>query len=119
MFFEALQQLLELNLGWFVDLVLLNPHYLFAFFAAIYFFYEGKDVLLGFLFFVFVLYIVSSLNMVFGWVLFVGGFLSVYYISKVVVLIFTENSPVLSRYSVLISTTQAYVVWVVYNLYLV
>ena len=119
MFFEALLHLMELDVGWFLYIILTNLHYLLAFIVLIYFFYEGKDVIWGLIFITLMLWAIDSVSSVFGWVVFVGGFLSLYYISKIVLLMLAADSPFFERYLVLISSIQAYAVWVIYNLYLV
>lgn len=65
-FFESLQALLSLDLQFFIDLGLSQIFWSFAFFATIYYFFNGKYVLYYFTIFVFYLWIFLDIGAISG-----------------------------------------------------
>ncbi|MFH1239615.1 MAG: hypothetical protein V1672_00165 [Candidatus Diapherotrites archaeon] len=118
MLIEALTHLVALDLDWFISLVMGNLHFVFALFAVIYMFFEGKNLIKGFFLIVFILWTLSEFEKVTNIAVFVGGFLTIYYLTKIALLAITEDSTFLNKYFVPISTIQAYVVLLFYNWFL-
>ena len=120
MLFEFLHRLVSLDLSWFVWLVTANLVYFFIFLAICFFFWEGKmkKVIAAFFLLCLVAWSWIDFEMISGWVLFVGGFLAIYYITKVAVLAFAENTPALQSKLIIVSEIQFIVALVVYNLFL-
>lgn len=95
MFFEFLNAVLNLDLNWLAMVFFSNLHYLFLF-AMICFYYWGPSVkkavvAMGLL--ILVCWTWVDFEMMSGWLLFVGGFLSIYYITKLMVVAFAEDMP--------------------------
>lgn len=120
MFFQFLEALLSLDLGWFVWLVEHNIIWAFAFFALCFFFWEGnlKKAGSAFLLLILVAWIWVDMESISGLTLFVGGFLSVYYITKVAVLVFAQDHPTLKKHLVLVGEIQFVVVLLAYNIFM-
>ena len=118
MFVEALAHLFALDLGWFVSLIIGNLLLLFAFIATMYIFLEGKKVIAGVIFLTLVLWIIADIQFVTGWLVFVGGFLSIYYITKLALLIFVEDTK-LKKWLIPVSTAHAYLIIIIYNYFMV
>jgi len=120
MFFEFLNAVITLDLKWLADTVFLNLHYLFVFFALSYLFWDRKfkKAVFATLLFCLVAWAWGDFENVFGWFLFAGGFLSIYYVTKLVVLTFAENIPELKNNLVLVSELQFLLLFAAYNLFL-
>ena len=111
-FFEAVQALASLDLSFFVDLVLNNIFWVFAFYVMIYIFFEGKKTVHFFLLWGFLLWAILDWEYLTGMAFSGSMFLLVYYISKLSLLGFAESTPGLKKYLVVISTLQAYsIIW--------
>lgn len=118
MFFEFASHLISLDIAWLISLIMSNLHWLFFLYALMYFFMEGKRVWWGFLVVVFVCWIWSDWEIVSGGFLFVGGFLSLYYITKLAVLSFAENSPGLKKRLLWVSEIQFIVALLAFNVWI-
>ncbi len=120
MFFQFLEALLSLDLAWFVWIVEHNIIWAFAFFAMCFFFWDGKMKKAGgaTLLLIMTAWIWVDMESVSGLILFVGGFLSVYYITKVAVMTFAEDSPILRKHLVLVGEIQFVVVLLAYNIFM-
>ena len=120
MFFEFAYHVMSLDLAWLASLIMGNLHWLFAFAACCAFFFgdKWKKIAVG----TFLLSVVAwtwvDFGAISGWVLFVGGFLSIYYITKIVVLAFAENVPSMNKHLVIISELQFLVLLVAYNFFM-
>ena len=68
---------------------------------------------------VFILWTLSEFEKVTNIAIFVGGFLTIYYLTKLALLSITEDSTLLKKYFVPISAIQAYTVLLIYNWFLV
>ena len=121
MFFEFLNAVISLDLNWLAGLLFNNFHYLFAFAAILFFFFEGrsKSIIVGFFVFCFLGWALTDFEMTSGWVYFAGGFLFVNYLLKIAVLTFSESVPELSKHLLVINFLAAYGLLIAYNLFLV
>lgn len=120
MFFEFLNALLNLDLNWLAGLFFSNLHYLF-FFVMICFYYWGpslKKVVVAAFLLVLVAWTWVDFELLSGWVLFVGGFLSIYYITKIMVVAFAEDMPQLKDHLVLVNELQFLALFLAYNLFM-
>lgn len=120
MFFEFLNAAISLDLNWLAGLFFSNFHYLFLF-AAICFFFFGpstKKAVIATALFCPLAWVWVDFELMSGWLLFVGGFLGIYYITKVVVLAFAEDVPALRNHLVIVSEMQFVALFLFYNLFL-
>ena len=119
MIIEAFTHAFALDLGWFIGMLLGNLHWLFVLIACVFIFMDGKKYVLGFLWLVLILWAFLDFEKMSDWVVFVGGFLIIYYVSKLALLKFAEDNKVLEKWLVPLSTAQGYIVMVLYNIYMV
>lgn len=120
MFFEFLNAVISLDLNWLAGLFFNNLHYLFAFAAVCFFFWEpsNKKLVIAFILISLDFWVWADFEVFSGWGIFVGGFLSLYYISKIALLTFAHDIPQLKKYFVVISTIQALAALVIFNIFL-
>lgn len=120
MFFEFLNAVITLDLNWLAWLFFSNFHYLFLFVLICFFFFGPsiKKVVIATALFCPLAWVWVDFEMMSGWFLFVGGFLGIYYITKMVVLMFAEDVPALRKHLVIISELQFVVLFLAYNLIL-
>ncbi len=118
MFFEALLHLLELDLGWFIYIALTNLHYLFAFATVMYIFRDYKSMWYGLILLTFAVWGYDKLPNFTGMVIWVGGFLAIYYITKIIVLMLAEDHPIFKKHLFLISGIQLWITLIVYNVWI-
>ena len=118
MFLEALTHVLTLDLFWFIDLIMNNLFWVFAFIAVMYFFTDGKRTILGVILIIFDMWLFVDLEIVASAVIFSGGFLTVYYISKLAFLTIVENSKKFKKHIIVASTLQGWVMIFIYNIFL-
>ena len=120
MFFDFLAAAVSLDVNWLAGLLFNNLHYLF-FFAAFAFFFWGpstKKAIISTGLVILVCWIWIDFQTVSGWAILAGGFLSLYYITKLVVLTFADDIPLLKNNLVIVSEIQALVLIIGYNLFL-
>ena len=120
MFFEFLSAVVSLDVNWLAGLLFNNFHYLF-FFAAIAFFFWGpsvKKTAISMALLIPVIWVWIDFDLMSGWVIFVGSFLSLYYITKIAVLTFADDVPFLKNNLVIISEIQCVTLVIGYNLFL-
>ncbi len=118
MFLEALTHALTLDLFWFIDLIMNNLFWLFSLLAVMYFLTDGKKAVLGFVIIIFDLWIIRDFELISGAVIFSGGFLAIYYISKLAFLTVIENSKRFNKHIIIASTMHAWAVIFIYNIFL-
>ena len=120
MIFDFFNAIISLDAGWFVWMLQNNLVYLFAFIALCFFFWEKnlKKTIAATILLSIVAWAWVTFEMVSGWVLFVGGFLAVYYITKLAILIFAQDVPQLKNKLIIISEIQFLVLVVAYNLFM-
>ena len=117
-FLELLQRALALDIGFFIDFVLGNLFWEFAFYSLIYFFYNGKRVLYFAIIFTIMMWAWVDLEHISGLYWTVGSFLLIYYITKIATVAIVESTPRLKRYVVIISSLQFYVLFLVYQFFI-
>ena len=114
-FFEAMQAIFSLNVVFFIDMIMNNLFWLFAFYVLIYFFFEGKNTVYWFVLWSFLLWAILDWEDLTGFVFTAGLFLMFYYLSKLAFLKFSESIPQLKDHLVLLSAIQAYSLIVIYT----
>ena len=107
-FFEAVSALAQLNLSFFIDLVTNNLLWVFAFYAMIHFFFEGKKTIYFFVLWGFLLWAILDWENITGMAFSGASFLLLYYTSKIAILRTAEHIPALKKYLVVLSSIQAY-----------
>ena len=120
MFFQFLEALLSLDLGWFTWLVEHNIVYAFAFFALCFFMWDGnvRKALGATILLSLVAWIWVDMESISGMVIFAGSFLAIYYITKIAVMAFAEDVPALRKHLVLVGEVQFVVVLLVFNVFM-
>ena len=119
MLIEAFTHLVAIDIDWFISVLMGNLHFVFVLIAAQIMFFEGKHTLRGFFWIVIILWALADLEPIANLTVFVGGFLTLMYLTKLAVLTISEDSNLFKKYFVPISSIQAYVVLLVYNWFLV
>ncbi len=111
-FFEAVQAAANLDLGFFIDMVLSNIAWVFVFYAMIYIFFHGKKTFYFFVLWGFLLWAIMDWQNITGMAFSGAGFLLLYYVSKLGLLGFVESVPSLRKYIVVASSLSAYaLIW--------
>ncbi len=118
MILEFLSHVVMLDIPWLLGFILGNLLWVFMFAAIVYYFWEGEHFLEAFILLPITMFSYAALERTIGLVMFVGGFLMIYYVSKLVILKFAEETPALRKYIVPISTLQALAAWVLYNIFI-
>ena len=117
-FFEFVGNLLSLNFGWVVNFLLSNLFWLFAHSLLVHILFGGKMFFRALIFLTFALWLWNDFGELSG-VGFVGAqIISVYYISKIAILTFVENTPSLKNHLLVISTVTGLVSLVLANIFL-
>jgi len=121
MFFEFLAAVISLDVNWLAGLLFNNLHYLFFFAAAAFFFWgpSTKKTVISMALLISVIWIWVDFDMISGWAVLVGAFLSIYYITKIVVLTFAEDVPFLRNNLVIVTEVHFLGLVVAYNLFVV
>mgnify|MGYP001612713284 CR=1 FL=1 len=117
-FFNALQAFVNLDVVFFVNIIMQNLFWVFAFYIMVHIFFEGKNTVYWFVFWSLVLWAILDWQDLTGFVFTAGAFLFLYYLSKIALLAFAESVPSLKRYLVVLSTISAYILIVVYAFFL-
>ena len=121
MLFEFINAVLTLDFEWLAGLVFSNFHWLFAFAAMMFFFFEGKTKLVigNFFFFCILAWAFVDFETTSGWLFFVGGFLALNYLVKIASLTFAQADPKLSKHLLIVNFVAFYILWTIYNIFLV
>ena len=120
MFFEFLAAVISLDVNWLVGLLFNNFHYLF-FFAALAFFFWGpstKKAAISTGLIILVAWSWIDFQTVTGCVILAGGFLSLYYITKIAVLTFADDVPFLKNNLVIVTEIHGLALIIGYNFFL-
>jgi len=121
MFFEFVTRLLSFDLAWLATLVMSNFHYLFAFGALLFIFFDNKlrKAIPAFFIFCILAWAFIDLQSTSGWLFFAGGFLLLNYIVKISTLVFAQSDPRLSKHLLVVNFFAFYALWVAYNMFMV
>ncbi|MCR4336173.1 MAG: hypothetical protein NUV57_06615 [archaeon] len=106
LFIEFFLHLLTFDFGWIVQLVLNNLLWVFGLSALAYLIFGEKKFFAGFILLVFDIWLFDVFGVISGVSIFSATTLSLYYITKIAVLAFAENSTALKDKFVVISTLQ-------------
>lgn len=120
MFFEFLNAVISLDVNWLAWLFFANLHYLFLFVAVGFFFFGPKmrKAAISALLLAFSAWALVDFQNISGWAILVGGFLAIFYITKIAVLTFAEDVPYLKKHLVLVSELHFVSILIFYNLFL-
>lgn len=117
MIVDVFYHLLIFDLPWVATLILANLHYLFAF-AAIAFF-NARDKLMFFLMLTVYMWGTAGFTSVTGLIVLTGGFLSLHYIVRAVLMILVEDVKSLQPKLVPLLVLEFFVLVIIYNLFLI
>ncbi|HZX20579.1 MAG TPA: hypothetical protein VFF13_06225 [archaeon] len=112
---EVLHSVISLDIGFFIDLFFDNLFFFFAFYVLIHIFVEKKDTFFYVLILLIVLWAFEDIETFTGLTFLSASFLIVYYITKLAVVAFAESVPSLRKYTIIITTIQFYVAYVIFN----
>ncbi|AJF60803.1 MAG: hypothetical protein QT03_C0001G1324 [archaeon GW2011_AR10] len=113
MLLEILAHLATLDGAWVLAWPLRNPMMTFMFFSVIFIFMEGQNIIRGSIVIFATLFAFLDFEKVLGIPFFVGSFLLIYYISKLIVLAIAENNRYLRKYLIFINELQFYGAFIV------
>ena len=121
MFFEFVQAVVTLDFNWLLWIFSSNLHYIFAFIAVCFFFFgpSAKKTVVSMVLLFLVLWVWADFELLSGWGIFIASFLSLFYITKIAVLIFCEDVPALRSNLVVISTLHGIVLIIIFNLFFI
>jgi len=97
MFVEIMQHLVLLDVIWFANLFLNNLHWVFAFFALGFIFFNGKTPWKKFVVIATVPLIWEDFTALTGIILFATEFLAIYYVVQIATMRFAEDYPQISN----------------------
>lgn len=117
MLIEVLSHLLSFDFGWIFSLLINNLPWIFAMGAAAYFFFQGKNPLLGFIVLVTFIWSLMDFTKSIGWLYLVAGFLTVHYITRMAMLTFASDVPALKNKLLLIAAFQYWIWLTIFNLF--
>ncbi|MFH1391214.1 MAG: hypothetical protein ABIH20_02790 [Candidatus Diapherotrites archaeon] len=117
-FFEAIQALLSLDISFFIDIVMGNILWSFMFFALIYFFFDKKNTIYYFLLWAVLLWAFFDFESLTSITFRTGPFLMIYYLTKLAVLAWAENSPRFKDKLLWVSETQFLLLLFVFTFFL-
>ena len=118
MLFEFFHRVITLDFSWLITLVANNLLFLFLFAALIFFFFDGKRVAIGVVAFSILVWAWMDFELISGLAVLAGGFLVIYYITKMAVLMFVNEMPELKTKLIWVSEAQFLLVFVIYNIFL-
>lgn len=95
-----------------------NLLWVFIFYALVYFFLDGKQTIKYFIIWGFLIWAIIAWEELSGMAFSVASFLLLFYLSKLTLLKFVEDSPVFKKYIIAISTIQAYVMIIFFNYFM-
>ena len=117
-FFEMLLRLFTLDIGWYVSAIMANLLWIFLVTVIMYYFLGGKNVLKGVILFFINAHLWIAVGNMYGIVIIAGGFLGVYYITKLATVMFSETIPGLRRWTILVASLQFFVLLIAYYAFL-
>ncbi len=117
-FFEVIQALFHLDGSFFIDIFMNNLLWFFIFYSAIYYFFGGKNTLFYTIVLTLNIFAFLDLETTSGIAITSAGFLILFYLTKLALMLFTENSKSMQKYIVIISTISGYTVLILYNFFL-
>ncbi len=120
MFFEFLNALVNFDFVWIAGLLFSNFHYVF-FFACVCFFFWGpstKKTIISMAIIIPTMWLWADFDSISGWAIFVGSFLSIFYITKFAVLTYANDVPFLKNNLIFINEIQGLGLLIFYNLFL-
>lgn len=115
-FFEVISHAIALDFGFFIEFILANIFWLFALYAVIHFFVDGKKVLNCFVLLVLNLWILTDWSALGGGVFAVGGFLLINYIVKLSSLKIAEHNKYLKPRMIWVNEFFAWAVIILFNI---
>lgn len=119
MFFEITQHALALDIAWFAELLLDNLFWVFALIALMYFFTDGRRVIWASVLVMFDIFTVTAMTDMSGMIFLSGGFLGIYYITKIIFLKLVEDSKSFKRWIIPASALHGFVLIIIYNAFMV
>ena len=117
-FFEMIARLLAFDIGWYASQIMANLLWIFMAFVLMHLFLGGKRVIWGVILFFFVAHAWAAAEQLYGVVIFAAGFLGIYYMTKLGVIMFAESVPSLRRHLILIAEVQFFAVLILYNVFM-
>lgn len=117
-FFEVISHAIALDFGFFVEFILANLFWLFTYYTVMHFFFNGKRVLYFTLLFGVLMWAWSDFQTISGLYWTVPSFLLIYYITKLAIVSIVDTTPFLKKYTVVISTLQFYVLFLIFNFFI-
>lgn len=118
MMLEFISHLVQGDLVWILGLIFSNLHWLFAFAAAVYFFYDRKKLVAPFLLTVALTWVISDFSAVTGWIWAVPAFLSIFYISRMALIVFCSDMDRLRNILPVVFVVHFLVIFAIFNLFL-
>ncbi len=119
MLVEFLAHLVEFDFIWIVGLIMGNLHWLFAFAAAAYIFFDCKRLVMPFILVVGICWTAGDFSAASGWTWTVPVFLGIFYISRIAVLTFCVEIKSLKNILPVVNIVHFFTVYIIFNLFIV
>jgi len=117
-FFEAVYSLINLDFVFFVDIIVSNLMWVFAWFAVVFFLFDGKKTIFFFILFSILFWAFFDFGGLTGLTFISATFLLLNYLSKLSVIAWAENTPALKNNLVMISELVFFSLLLVYTFFL-
>jgi len=117
-FFEALAALAGLDFTFFIDVVMGNLLWVFMFFVLVYFFFDKKNTIYYFLLWAVLLWAFLDFESLTSMTFRTGPFLMLYYLTKLALLSWAENSPRFKNKLLWVSETQFLLLLFIFTFFL-
>ncbi len=116
MLLDVLTHLVSLDIVWIIDLILGNILWLFLFYTAVHIATDGKKVVLGTIILFILAWALMDFELAASAILFAGGFLGIYYITKIAFLGFFEKMPGIGKNVILMSEIHFLATFILFNI---
>lgn len=120
-FVDVLFHAIALDIGWFIDLIMGNLHWVFLLFALTFYFVGGdfKKVVYSTFVITFVLFAWTDFGTILGFPIFVGSFLLINYLTKLGSLAYASSHPKLKNKLIWVNNIVAWTVFFIYLIFFV
>ena len=113
MFVEIIMHYLALDFSWFLKLITVNPIMTFMLIATCFIFLEGQNLIKGSIIILLTIFASLDFGNILGVSILTGGFMLIYYLSKISLLILVEGSENLKKNMFFINEFQFFTVLII------
>lgn len=115
---QALHHAIQLDIAWFIEVILTNLHLVLMLYILIYLFMGGKRTLYSFLVFALIMWFWASFENIANLFIFVGAFLFIFYIGKLTLFMLIEGNEKLMKKAFFLNEMQGLGFLILFNIYM-